>query len=291
MIENITPEIGQTVKALRVRGAEGNNGVIGEVIIINPDGYRFTIKPKEGPTWIVRTAADEWAPHYEGDDIVGKHVKVTNGSPARLVGMTGTITSTYLSGGDLWAYMAPDSGFEKGPHEGGGWIIYGWDFLHTSHGETEDETVRFIRERDEKIEELEKALKDANDRVAELRDRPQEIVTCIGQHLIAAAIDNDMCSVYDEEVDDANTKLSKWGVALPLRHSEYEVEMIEYVKVGVRRTFTVSAINEEAAKDAAQSDADDSKLTDDDVIEAIRSYADPQFDEYSSRYDWSVTLV
>lgn len=287
------PTMGQKVKALRVRGAEDNNGVIGAVIRLDEDNNRFTIRPESGPTWIVRTNEDEWLPFFEGEAMIGKHVKVTKGSPARLVGMTGTITSIYRDTDEVWAYMEPDEGFEKGPHAGGGWVIYGWDFFHPSHDETIPADLHHaqVERLEGEVETLKKALKDANDRVEEFRVRPQAIVTCIGEHLIQAATDNDMCSVYDEEVDDANRKLSKWGVALPLRHQEWTVDMIEYVLVGVRRSFTVSARDAEGARDAAQSDADDSKLSDDDVIEAIRDYNDPEFERYSPRSSWNVELA
>lgn len=212
---------------------------------------------------------------------IGKRVTVTACSPQSVVDATGVIKRIYSDTEALQqVYVKLDPEFAQGPHENGEWIINGWNEI------VPDAIPADVHHA--QIERLEKALADANARVETLRDRPQAIVTCIGEHLIHAAEENDMCGVYDDEVKSANEKLEKWGVSLPLREKEREISWEETYTVTVRRHATVTmSDDDDKLEETTQRLNSDCDASQSEILSAVRSgnYSSEYYVEDSARFE------
>jgi len=72
--------------------------------------------------------------------------------------------------------------------------------------------------RDQQIKDLTAQLETFRQQVRDLLDKPQDVTTAIGEHLIEVATNHGYCSTYDDEVENLNGILSRrYGVQLPLR--------------------------------------------------------------------------
>lgn len=284
--------------------------------------------------------------------LIGRRVRVTECSPASVVGGVGVVTDVYSdTEDDPMVYVKLDPQFEQGPHSDGRWVISGWvevtpideitrdnvvgmtliagyvpgyadmtgkEFVVTevhpssSAGWTnsmcvkgefgghslwvhtwtippqvEDETVRFIREKDEEIARLKELLKAEQDRLRESQRYYSHDLRIINEVANEEADNQDWCGTYEETLDRMNAKLIG-GFTLIGRTTNWTVDAYEEVIVRVRRSWCGEARNEDDAKEAAGAYFDNESLSDDDVIEALREYAEPEHHRMQASYDWTV---
>jgi hypothetical protein len=104
-----------------------------------------------------------------------------------------------------------------------------------------------IRALNDEVTNLRNTIALTRNQLAEERYKPQQIVTCIGERLIKIATDNDYCSTYDSEVEEANEELAdKWGVRLPLRKRLVEKNIVIEGTMTVHTTVWIDESNPDA---------------------------------------------
>lgn len=288
---------------------------------------------------------------------IGKRVRVTECSPAEVVGGYGVITRIYSDSDRLQqVYVKLDSHFEQGPHTNGEWVINGWeDVPSTEHvtrenivgmtliaryvpGYTEHEGKEFVVEKvhhasqeawtnglcvfgqfdgvglyvhrwdapekqpvdlteslvitakNQRIEVLEEELRKAQERLEESQRYYSHDLGAINRLANEEADQQDWCSTYEDTLEAMNSVLIG-GYVLEGRSFDFEVEAYEEVTVRVKRSWSGQARNADAAKEAAGEYFDENSLSDDDVISALREYADPSYSDRDASYRWSVEKV
>jgi hypothetical protein len=90
-------------------------------------------------------------------------------------------------------------------------------------------------------------LADAQQRATQARERHEADIKLIGETMLVAAADNDMCNVFDECVEDLNRKLA---VELPVRKRTFDVVFT------FSQTIRVEADDEDDAVELARQDDD-----------------------------------
>jgi hypothetical protein len=174
----------------------------------------------------------------------------------------------------------------KGVFEGypDGLWVHEWDVPAT------DEHTAALKAKDDEIARLEKLLEDERGRLRESQRYYAHDLGAINRLANEEADQQDWCSTYEDTLEAMNSVLIG-GYVLEGRSFDWNVDAYEEVTVRVRRSWSGQARNEDAAKEAAGEYFDENSLSDDDVISALREYADPSYADRDASYRWTVEKV
>jgi hypothetical protein len=174
----------------------------------------------------------------------------------------------------------------KGVFEGypDGLWVHEWDVPAT------DEHTAALKAKDDEIARLEKLLEDERGRLRESQRYYAHDLGAINRLANEEADQQDWCSTYEDTLEAMNSVLIG-GYTLVGREFEWTVDAYEDVTVRVRRSWSGMARDEESAKEAAGEHFEQNDLSDDDVISALREYADPSSGDLDSSRYWTVEKV
>ena len=156
-----------------------------------------------------------------------------------------------------------------------------------TEGEDPYATVKDLKQ---EVERLNQLLEDERKRLLESQRYYAHDLGQINRLANEEADNQDWCGSYEDTLEKMNSVLIG-GFILEGRSFEFNVDCYEEVTVRVRRSWSGHARNEDEAKEAAGEYFDENDVTDDDVIDALREYAEPSYSDRDATYNWTVEKV